>query len=354
MAADPSPRQARPEEAQDRILVLTACVSILIVFGLAVASHKAMHQKDLRRAGQLETLVREHLAAPPAVRESPDTPGQDGGFLGALTQMPDAAPIDALPLYDEAELTAFARTRWQTGAGTDELPSLAAVLDVRAHYVGGGVALSWIHDPATELLRRGLPDDESLELRVFRTQGLGEPKLVARLPHDALRWRDAELPLARATLSYEVWVVRLRKALDPAAEPLLVDTQRGLPVTVATPEHFTLALVAGDDTSATLAVWLGPEGARVAERRIEARPGDALALQGQALGLTLESLEVAQEARVVTRPRLLFKSDASLVLDPDSNRPRTEDTQHLVSVPVLIATLRDRSGAPRTLELDLP
>jgi hypothetical protein len=71
-------------------------------------------------------------------------------------------------------------------------------------------------------------------------------------------------------------------------------------------------------------------------------------------GLTLEALESTAEDKLTTQQRLVLTTDGSLVLDPLTNEPRTTQTQVLVPVTRLTATLVARDGERRVLDVDLP
>ena len=85
-----------------------------------------------------------------------------------------------------------------------------------------------------------------------------------------------------------------------------------------------------------------------------ARVGDELHLGGLSLGLVVQSIHVATEERLSTQRRLLFTTDGSLVLDPDTHQPRTTQTQILLPVQHLKVVLATHGGETRLLETDLP
>lgn len=333
--------------------MLTGTILSLIVFGLAVFIHNTLYRNDLERAALLRHEIRA-LLDEPAARE-PVRSGEDVDFESALLQMPKALVIDALPMFEESERTAFTRFRW----GRDE-PStdttegrLAPALDTRTTLEAGSLSLSWQVDPATKRLAASLPEGDRLVHRVARALDGAPPAFVAVLPLETTRWRDGDLPLHQASVTYQVWTTRVRDA-GPGVDPLTVDSAGGDLVTVRLPDHFTLRLVSGDTERAVIRVEVGPEGQPVAESLLELSPGDELSLGSRPLGLTLDALAVVPGERLTNRQRLVFKSDGSLVLDQATGRPKTDDSQVLLAVNVLIATLSDPSGSTRTLECDLP
>jgi hypothetical protein len=85
-----------------------------------------------------------------------------------------------------------------------------------------------------------------------------------------------------------------------------------------------------------------------------ARPGEPLLVAGQPTGLVLESLALSSVDTQTTQRRLLLTTDGSLVLDPNSLEPRTTETQVIVPATRLTATLLDRQGGRRILDVNLP
>ncbi len=347
------------EGRMGRFLVLTGSGLSIIVFALALVVHNRLYSNDLRRAASLGEQVRARLDA------RPDTParrlsGHAGeGFEAALRQAPvrAATALDALLLYDETERSSFAALRWPGGSAA-VLPTsgLAAPRDVAADYEAGAVSLRWTVAPSTrEVATTGLEPDQRVGHRVYRSTDGGPPELVASLAADAVRWRDDAMPLAGGDLTYEVWTCLLRRPLgDPDADETLVRSESGELVTVRVPEHFRLMLVSGDRDAAVLRMEVGPASQPVAVHDVELSPGDPVDAAGLSTGLVLTGLEILEEERLTTRTRLVFTSDARLVLDPVTQDPRTSDTQVLMPQTRLVATLAAPSGATRRLELDLP
>ena len=170
------------------------------------------------------------------------------------------------------------------------------------------------------------------------------------VPWGQASWRDAHLPLGRGRLVYEVWAVLLRQG--PSGD-VLVAAERSEAVTVLTPEHFTLDLQGGSAEEAVFTVEIELPSAH--DRAMaRARLGEEVRLGGLATGLVVQSIELSQIERLSTQRRLLFTTDGSLVLDPDTHQPRTTETQVLVPSQHLKVVLADRDGGTRLLETDLP
>lgn len=332
-----------------RFLVLTGTGLSLIVFALALLVHNYLQNKDLAQAKRLTTDVRRLLGGTP-IRPAPVGEFQDTDrFERALMLMPAATPVDALPFYDEGERASFARSRWGGEAPTDgSEAALRPPYAVDAYYEAGLVLLRWEADPATLALNEALPEGQQLGWRIYRGLNLEQPSRFARLDLGERRWRDQKLPLAHSRLAYQVWaVVSDKDGALIAAEPSEL-------VSVELPERFQLDLVEGDEQSAVFNIRLGTSTQPLNPTALRVTPGQPLAMAGLDTGLILNSLTMQDGERLLTRSRFDFRADGSLVLDPATNTPRTSETQVLVSVRRLIATLSDPLGVPRTLELDVP
>ncbi len=349
-----------------RFLMLAGSGLATVVFALALFVHSRLYSNDLSRAERLTEQVRQRLDAQPEnpVRLLPGHASE--GFEAALRQAPvrAATALDALLLYDESERSSFAALRWPGGVA-EALPTsgLLAPQGVSAVYEAGAVSVRWTVAPATRDVIAGQLDlDQQVGHRIYRTvhnlQGLGDssrasttPEWVASLDHSTTRWRDDDMPLTGGELSYEVWTVLLRATSNET--PTLVRSESGELVTVTVPEHFRLQLVSGDDESVVLSMEVGPASMPVAVHHLTLSPGDPVVAGEWSTGLTVRSLELLIEDRLTTRTRLVFTSEARLVLDPVTNTPRTSDTQVLMPQTRLVATLAAPSGATRRLELDL-
>jgi hypothetical protein len=231
--------------------------------------------------------------------------------------------------------------------------AVVAPTAVSAEYMGGAVTVRWEPGSANDVLSAALAgqnDGLRLAFRVYRSQDLAPPELLQTLPFGTTNWRDRELPLAQAQLDYEVWTVLLR---DGPAGEVLVGADRGEKVTVIGPEHFTLKLVGGSPEQGVFDVSIElPASAGIVPA--SARPGEPLLVAGQPTGLVLESLTLGTVDTLTTQRRLLLTTDGSLVLDPNSLEPRTTETQVIVPATRLTATLLDRQGGRRTLDVNLP
>ncbi|RKY22018.1 MAG: hypothetical protein DRQ55_02405 [Planctomycetota bacterium] len=331
-----------------RALVLTGPGLSLIVFALLALALNRLHNNDLERSRRLGSEVARSLEAAPAEgrfeHTSPSTTFED-----ALLEMPHAVLVDALPFYDESERAEFARSRWVGDPPSGQRgPLLAPPYGMAARYEAGAVSIHWACDPATLALVDELPAGQRLAFHVDRIEPGSPGRRVAELKADARVARDADLPLGQTLVGYQVWAVILNADGQPVA------AEAGDLVSLTVPERFRLALIAGDVDAARIRVEIGPEGRPVSARELDLEPGAALIVDGRPTGLTLQTLEVVPNERLETRRRLAFRSDGTLVLDPNTRTPRTSETQVLVPVTRLVATLTDSTGAPRTLELDLP
>jgi len=332
-----------------RFLVLTGTGLSLIVFALALLVHNHLQNKDLAQAGKLTRDVRRLLSGTP-IRPAPVGEIQDTDrFERALMLMPAATPVDALPFYDEGERASFSRSRWvgEALAESDDA-GLRPPYAVDAYHEAGIVLLRWEVDPATLALNEALPAGQQLAWRVYRSLNLDEPTLVAQVSIDERRWRDQELPVAHSRLGYQVWSV----VVD--ADGALIAAEPSEQTSVELPERFSLELVGGDEHSAVFDIRLGSSTQPMTVPTLRVTPGQPLTAAGLDTGLVLRSLILADDEQLQTRSRFDFRADGSLVLDPSTNTPRTSETQVLVSVRRLIATLSDPLGVPRTLQLDLP
>ncbi|MFT7463438.1 MAG: hypothetical protein ACI9EF_001782 [Pseudohongiellaceae bacterium] len=332
-----------------RFLVLTGTGLSFIVFALALLVHNHLQNKDLAQGDKLTRNVRQLLSGAPI---RPATVGQTPDidrFERALMLMAAATPVDALPFYDEGERASFARSRW---AG--EIPShggdaaLRPPYGVDAIHDGGIVLLRWELAPATAALRDALPQGQSLAWRIYRGLNLEQPVQVAELGLETRRWHDQELPIAHTRLAYQVWAVLID---DDSA--LIAAEPSGL-VTIELEERFQLELVSGDEQSAVFTVQRGSSTQPLTLSTLRVSPGQSLRTDRLDTGLALKHLSMRADELLQTRSRLDFRADGSLVLDPALNTPRKTETQVLVSVRRLIATLNDSLGVPRTLQLDLP
>ena len=328
---------------------LLALVGPVLAGALAVGGALALNdlgERERQRAQQLDQQVAALLDGPaiPRAGQPPVDPFERG-----LGVSPGSLPVDALPFYDEAERAAFARSRW-VGDPPSGLrgPVLAPPYGVAATYEAGAVTVLWESDPATRALAADLPLDQRLAVHVYRSLGRGEPLLLAELPLSERRYRDGDLPLEAADLVYQVWAVVLGSQGRPLA------AEGGDLVSLGIPERFRIALIDGDTERARIRIDVGPSGLDVSSTVVHVGPGEALVAEGRSTGLVLSSLEQVSGEQLQTRRRMAFRSDGSLVLDPDTQTPRSFETQVLVSVTRLVATLSDSSGAPRTLELDIP
>jgi len=336
-----------------RLAVLTATGVSLIFFGFAFFAHNRLYDKDLQRARVTEARLATRTPARGADGAARPGPGVDPADT-ALTQQPDVRVPDARTFYDQGELDAFVAARVRGPfEDTPQARSLVPPGNVRSAYAAGTVRLDWDPGPVNEVLASTLArqgGDLRLAFRIYRGVDPAPPELVETVPWGQTSWRDAHLPLGKGRLVYEVWAVLLRSS--PSGD-VLVAAERSEPVTVLTPEHFTLALQGGSAEEAVLAVEVELPSAR--DRAIaRARQGEEIRLGGLSTGLVVQSIALSQEDRLSTQRRLLFTTDGSLVLDPDTHQPRTTETQVLLPRQHLKVVLADRDGGTRLLETDLP
>ena len=155
-----------------------------------------------------------------------------------------------------------------------------------------------------------------------------------------LAWRDSRMPSCLA--------------ITGVSAPVLVTAEPSEMVTIPVPEHFNLVLVGGSATEAVIRIDVGPTSRPVMTTQLVLQPGDGLKVEDRSTGLVLSDLTVKETEDLITIHRLDIKSDGTIVLDPDTQRPRTTQSQVLKPVTRLVATLTDPRGEPRTLELDLP
>jgi hypothetical protein len=343
-----------------RILVLTGTGLSLIVSTFALFAHNRLYSNDLRRAGAAESALVRRLPGAGMGMPAPERSTALDAAEVALSRHPLALEPAAAVCFEGAELERFAAARVRAPfESSSEVRTLVAPSALAASYALGAVTLSW--DPgALNRVRAAemaaAPSDLRLVFRVYRAiamgpaAGEGELQLLATLPFGEGAWRDSNLPIAASRLAYQVWVALLRTTADG---DVLVGAEGSDLVTVTAPEHFTLNLLRGDGTEAVFEVQVNLPGA-VSDTLVTARPGEELKVGDWTTGLTLRTLEPVRQSALATQTRLLLTTDGSLVLDPETNEPRT--TQSLVLQPVtrLIATLESRDGASRTLQVDLP
>ncbi|GJM22274.1 MAG: hypothetical protein DHS20C15_21890 [Planctomycetota bacterium] len=323
----------------------------LVLLGAAASAWlapRALHRPLLDRVTAVESALQTRLSAPARPRDVEFADPAE--FDRLLSLAPDPRRVDVLPFYEEGERAAFARVRWQTAIPEETDAQLAAPMAVQALYSAGGVALSWEHAAATRALAGRLPAQHRLAVRIYRSEGESPAELLATVPLETSRYRDALMPLVGGELHYELWSVLLAGDRDA-----LLSAETSDLVTVAVPDHFRLVLLDGTLERAKFRVELGPPGVPLVAESLELRPGEPLSVAGRPTGLILESLEMKREERMFERQRMVFGPGGSLVLDARSGEPRQTTSQVLVPVERLIATLRGRDGtASRTLETDLP
>jgi len=329
-------------------LQLLACAVILGSGATALLLPRALHRPLLDRVDAVEANLEARLSAPARPRQ--DALVDPTEFDRLLSLAPDGRPVDALPFYEEHERAAFARARWQTAVPEDTDAELAAPMEIQAFYSAGGVALSWEHAASTRALAGRMPEHHRLAVRIYRGVGEMPPELLATVPLETARYRDALMPLLGGELRYELW-----SAPSSPASSTLVSVKTADPVTVTVPDHFRLMLLDGTTERARFRVELGPAGAPLATETVELGLGESLTAAGRPTGLVLESLELKSEERMQDRQRMVFGPGGSLVLDARSGEPRSTTSTVLVPVERLIATLRGRDAeSSRTLETDLP
>jgi len=342
-----------PSPAPARLAVLTATGVSLIFFGFAFFAHNRLYDKDLQRTRSLTERLATAVPVLDGHAGAPATGGVDA-VEAALATHADAREPEARAFYDDGEIEAFVAARMR---GPFEQPAQARSLvppdGITGRYAAGAVTLAWNPGAlnavlASTLARQG--NDLQLAFRVYRSHGSSEPELVATVPWGQNSWRDHDLPLGEGRLAYEVWAVLLRSG--PLGD-VLVAAERSEAVTVRTPEHFTLELQGGNADEALFAVDVELPAAR--DRVMtRARAGEEVRAGELSTGLVVQSIALTTEERLSTQRRLLFTSDGSLVLDPETHQPRTTQTQVLVPVQHLAVVLAAPDGSLRELDLDLP
>jgi hypothetical protein len=336
-----------------RLAVLTAAGGSLIFFGFAFFAHNALHDKDLQRTRSLEARLAARGIVAPGASSGTGSTGPDA-VEATLALQPDARVPEARVFFDDGELDAFVAAKVR---GPFEAPSRSRSLvppeQVGAVYGSGAVTLSWEPGALNSVLastyaRQG--QDLRVAFHVYRGVGAAPPSLAASVPWGQSSWRDHQLPLGRERLVYEVWAVILQAS--PRGD-VLIAAERSEPVTVLTPEHFTLELLGGDAEEAVFVVDLRLPSApgRVTSR---ARIGEELRAGELSTGLVVQAITLTPEERLSTQRRLLFTTDGSLILDPETRQPRTTQTQVLVPARHLSVVLATSDGQSRELGTDLP
>jgi len=339
------PRLTRPVLATLLGLCLVFCAPFLSV-------HNRLYRGALRRAERFEASIRQRLDGPASADFAAVFTHPRGAMRSALDVRPADVEVGDAALYAPAERSAFLKARVtpdQPGRGPRGADP-AAPTDVRALFVDDAVRVSWSPGPVNAVLARSLEGSErELAWRVWRRRAdQNELEQLATLPFSVTTWRDPALPMARQTLSYEVWAVVLRTEAD--GSKVLAGAERSGIARVPIPERFEIALMGGDEERARFRVVLPGGDAAIAS----AAAGEPIVAVGRPTRLDLASLEVQPSERLTTRTRLRLKPDGSIVLDPESRRPRTTETQVLMSVDRLVAVLVHEDGESRTLEVDLP
>lgn len=341
------------DAATARLAVLTATGVSLIFFGFAFFAHNALHDKDLQRTRAFEARLASGAGEQPARTPATGHAGPDPLDATLATQA-DARVPEARAFYDDGELDAFIAARMR---GPFEAPTRARSLvppeQFGAVYGSGAVTLSWQPGALNSLLASTyarLGQDLRIAFHVYRGVGTAPPVLAASVPWGQTSWRDPHIPLGRERVVYEVWAVILQAS--PRGD-VLVAAARSEPVTVQTPEHFTLDLLGGSAEEAVFAVdvRLPSAPSRVTSR---ARVGEELRAGELSTGLVVQAITLTPEERLSTQRRLLFTTDGSLVLDPETRQPRTTQTQVLVPARRLSVVLVTSDGQSRALETDLP
>jgi hypothetical protein len=336
-----------------RMAVLTGAGVSLIFFVFAFFAHNVLHDKDLQRTRALEARLSAHDDLGPGSSSGAASTGSDA-VDAALAAQPDVRVPEARVFYDDGELDAFIAAKVR---GPFEAPSRSRSLvppeQVGAVYGSGSVTLSW--EPgalnsvlATTYARQG--QDLRLAFHIYRGVGAAPPSLAASVPWGQATWRDRQLPLGRERLVYEVWAVILQAS--PRGD-VLIAAERSEPVTVQTPEHFTLDLLGGsaEEVEFVVDVRLPSAPGRLTSR---ARVGEELRVGALSTGLVVQAITLTPEERLSTQRRLLFTTDGSLVLDPETRQPRTTQTQVLVPARHLSVVLATADGETRELGTDLP
>ena len=336
-----------------RLAVLTATVLSLIFFGFAFFAHNRLYDKDLQRARATEARLDANSAQAARDVVKRTVVGVDAADL-ALTQQPDVRTPEARCLYEQAELDAFtaAKVRGPFDA-PPQARSLVAPTKVKGSYAAGSVNLTWDAGAVNQVLASTLArqgGDLRLAFRIYRGLDSQSPELVASVPWGQDNWRDSQMPLGKGRMVYEVWAVLLR---ETATGEVLVGAERSEPVTVLTPEHFSLTLQGGgsDEVQFAVDVEFPSAQGRVISR---ARVGEEIRAGDLSTGLVVQSIQLSTEERLTARGRLLFTTDGSLVLDPATRTPRTTQTQVLLPTQHLKVVLASADGETRELDKDLP
>jgi hypothetical protein len=330
----------------------------LIFFGFAFFAHNRLYDKDLQRARATEARLDANSAQAARDVVKHTVVGVDAADL-ALTQQPDVRAPEARSFYEQAELDAFtaAKVRGPFDA-PPQARSLVAPTKLKGSYALGSVNLTWDAGAVNQVLASTLArqgGDLRLGFRIYRGLDSQSPELVASVPWGQDSWRDSQMPLGKGRMVYEVWAVLLR---DTAAGEVLVGAERSEPVTVLTPEHFSLTLQGGGSDEAEFAVDVEFPSAQFpsAQGRVmsRARIGEEIRAGDLSTGLVVQSIELSTEERLSAQRRLLFTTDGSLVLDPATREPRTTQTQVLLPVQHLKVVLASALGETRELDKDLP
>ena len=341
-----------------RILVLTGTCLSIIFLPFALFAHNRLYSNDLGRASRLGQSLREEFATPAETASETPPSGAVTNALDpvdlALAQQPAVLEIDASPFFDDAEMLGFVAGKMRGDApDSQEARTLMPPLAVRAAYSMGAVVVDWRSSPVNRVLASTLAAQQSdlrLAHRIYRGIDLAPPEHLQTVPFGARAWPDRQLPLAASRLDYEVWTVLLRSG---DGEDVLVGAERSEKVTVASPDHFRLELVGGSTSEAVFEVHVElPTAAGTVSASL--RPGDELMVGRVPTGLVLQSLTQSEEDVLTTQRRLVLTTDGSLVLDPKTNEPRTTQTQVLVPITRITASLVRGDGRIETLEVDLP
>ncbi|MGQ0554198.1 MAG: hypothetical protein ACT4PU_13375 [Planctomycetota bacterium] len=339
-----------------RLLVLTGFWVTLLGAAAAAWLHLQLYRADIDRNAALAAEIRAELQPVPDGRSlaAADRAVQPlDAVERALAQPPAVREIMAHAFYEDVEEAGFVAAQVSGGLQAGPETRVAAPRAITALYSAGTVLVRWDPGPTNAVLAgqlAGRPDGLRLAFRVYRSQQPQPPQLQATVPFGAMEWRDRLLPVASARLDYEVWAVLLR---DSTAGEVLVGAERSEKVTVESPEHFKLSLIGGSVEAALFHVDVELPSAR-GTVTVTARPGEALMIGESSSGLLLQSLQLKQEESLTTQRRLLLTSDGSLVLDPITHEPRTTQTQVLMPVKRLVATLLADHGEARVLQADLP
>lgn len=340
-----APRLGRPLLLGLIALCLALCAPFLYV-------HNRLMGGALAQADRFEAGIRQRLDGPAASDFTAVFTHPSGAMRWALDERPLEVDVGGEALYTSVEANAFIAARIVPDEARRGSPGThpAAPIGVKALFLDGSVRLSWDPGPVNSVLAKTLDGSErELAWRIWRREaGDADLQLLATLPFSVTTWRDPSLPLARQTLSYEVWAVVLRT--EPDGSQVLAGAERSAIAHADVPERFEIELLGGDGERARVRVVLPGGDAVVASAAV----GEPIVAAGRPTRLVLASLEVQPSDRLTTRSRLRLKPDGSIVLDPESQRPRTTETQVLMSVDRLVAVLAHEDGTSRTLEVDLP